>query len=150
MAKTEGEVPEFDGAAFDAVDTSDMYVTIGGVPTKWHWTFAGPGHPKTVAQNDRLARDRLRDAREKEQSQTNGRKWKAPEESPDEARARNIGWIVERLLGWSPVKIDGKVLEFSTEAATSWLSDPRKVETLAQALEFLTADNSFTKRSVKA
>jgi hypothetical protein len=131
----------------DAVDEAHMTVVVNGKETTWVWTFAGPGHPQTVDQADRLSRERLHQDRLKEQAQVNGRKWKAPEESVDEVRGRNIAWVVERLIGWSPVKIGGEMVPFSAEAATKLLSDPRKGALLTQAMEFLAAETSFTKPS---
>lgn len=147
MTKEATEIAEFNSADFDARDEAQMVVAMGGKPTTWIWTFAGPGHPHAIAQTERLARDRLQTERLKEQARVNGKKWKAPEEEPDEVRAGNIKWIVERLIDWSPVKMDGALLPFSAEAATKLLSDPRKADLLAQSLEFLAADTSFMQRS---
>jgi len=58
--------------------------------------------------------------------------------------------IAERLVGWSPVKIDGKEYQFSVENARALLIDPRRVGLLTQALEFLSDLGSFTKRSAAA
>lgn len=141
-------IPEFGDDDFDAADTATMNVVVKGQPSGWLWTFAGPGHPKTVEQGNRLSRERLRKEHDIEQARVNNRKWKAPEEDVDTVRDRNINWVIERLVGWSPVKIDGKEVPFSPEAARKLLIDPRKVDLLTQALDFLAADNSFTKRSV--
>lgn len=141
---------EFSMSDFEANDTADMVVVVNGKPTTWKWTFAGPGHPKTVELNNRLSRERLHEDAEKEQSRVNGRKWKAPQESVDEARARNVAQIVDRLVGWTPVKIDGQMFDFSPENATKLLSDPRKVDLFVQALDFLSATASFTKASASS
>lgn len=140
-------IAEFGSADFDAQDEATMIVRVGGKPTDWTWIFAGPGHEKTVAQSNRLGRERLAEDAAKEQARVNGKKWKAPDETIDEVRARNIKWVTERLIGWSPVKIDGEAVVFSEDAARRLLSDPRKSDLLVQAIDFLTADASFTKRS---
>lgn len=144
---TEPTIAEFGGDDFDAYDEARMIVRVGGKPTGWTWIFAGPGHPKTVAQSNRLGRERLAEDAAKEQARVNGKKWKAPDESVDEVRERNIKWVTERLIGWSPVKIAGEMVEFSEDAARRLLSDPRKSDLLVQAIDFLSADMSFTKRS---
>lgn len=146
MTKT-ATAAEFSASDFDALDEARMTVMMRGKPTTWVWTFAGPGHPRTIEQTSRMARERLQEQRLKEQAQVNGKKWKAADESEDEVRARNIRWVVERLLGWSPVVIDGAELPFSQEAAEQLLKDPRKVALFSQAVEFLSADDSFTQRS---
>lgn len=139
---------DIDVSAFEALDESDMRVILNGKETTWIWTFAGPGHERAVAQAARLARARLQDSREKEQAQVNAKKWKAPEETVDQVRARNIGYVVDRLLRWSPVRFNGEDFPYSPENARALLSDPRKASLLAQATDFLTDDASFTKRSV--
>lgn len=131
----------------NAVDTAKMDVIIGGKLSGWVWTFAGPGHPKTVAQTSRITKERLHEDRQKEQAQVNGRKWKAPEETPDEKRAENITYVVERLTDWSAIEIGGKPFEFSEANARVLLSDPARISMLTQALEFLSSDDAFTKRS---
>jgi hypothetical protein len=138
---------EFSDADFNAVDEADMAVVMNCKPTTWVWTFAGPGHPRTVELENRAARERLHQERMKEQAVSNGRKWKAPDLTPDEIREKNVDWIVDRLLRWSPVKIDGQDYPFSPENARALLSDRKKVALFTQALDFLTADDSFTQRS---
>lgn len=141
-------VPSFSLDAFEASDTGKMQVLdAAGNPTGWWWEFAGPGHPKTEALSNRLARDRLHKQAQIEQSQVNGRKWKADQEDPSEVRAKNIADLVERLVGWSDVEIGGKPFPFSTEAAIEFLSHPKRIGVLTQAMEFVAAEKSFTPRS---
>lgn len=137
----------FDLSAMDSVDTSDMEVYLNGKLTGWTITFAGPGHEKTIAQANRIAKERLRDDREKESALVNGRKWKPRDETVDEFRARNIRFVAERMTTWTPVKMDGKDFPFSTENAVALLSDPKKTQILQQALEFLGDEQSFSRRS---
>lgn len=142
------EVTELSLDEINAADEANMTVALNGKLTTWVWTFAGPGHQQTIAQNNRLARDHLQKERLKEQARVNGKKWTAPEEDVEEGRKRNISWVVERLVRWTPIKIDGVDYEFSKENATALLSDPRKENWLTQAIDFLVADGAFTKRSV--
>lgn len=134
---------------FGAADTSDMQVTVNGRPTDWVWTFAGPGHPKAIEQSNRISREKLHQDRQIEQQRLNGKKVKLPEETIDELRARNIDWIVGRLVKWSPVKIAGEVYPFSEENARRLLADPKNIGLLTQSVEFVSDDASFTKRSAK-
>lgn len=148
MTKETAAVPSLDFDAFETSDTAKMQVfDVHGNPTGWWWEFAGPGHPKTEALNNRLARERLRKAAQIEQAQVNGRKWKADEETPDEVRSRNIADLVDRLVGWSDVEIGGKPLPFSPENAVEFLSNPKRVGILTQAMEFIAESKSFTPRS---
>ncbi|QDZ10518.1 hypothetical protein [Devosia ginsengisoli] len=141
-------VPSFSLDAFEASDTGKMQVLdAAGNPTGWFWEFAGPGHPKTEALNNRLARERLHKSAQIEQSQVNGRKWKAEEEIPDAVRAKNIADLVARIVGWSEVIIGDKPFPFSPENAIEFLSHPKRVGVLTQAMEFLAAEKSFSPRS---
>lgn len=140
-------IADFSLDDFDAADTSTMTVMVNGAPTGWKWTFAGPGHPKSIEQSNRLAREELAEQRAIQQARANGKKWKASDETPDELRRENVANVVERLVGWSPVKIDGKDFAFTPENATLLLADPKRVGLLTQALEFLADENSFTRRS---
>ena len=142
-------VPEFSLADLDAGDEAVLNVMVGGVPSGWLWTFAGPGHQRTIEQNNRLSKERLRLDAEIERKRNNGKQWKPEIESPDAVRARNVAFVVERLIRWSPVKIEGALVEFSPAVATEFLSDHRKGTFLAQAIEFLADDKSFMQRSAK-
>jgi hypothetical protein len=139
----------FDLAELDAIDTADLDVRhpATGEPTGWVITFAGPGHPQAVALNERTMRKRLREEREKEQARTNGRKWKGEERSTEEIRAENLGFLVDRIVSWSPVRINGEDIPFTREAAMQLLGDPRKGWLFTQALEFVVADDTFTRPS---
>lgn len=140
----------FDLADLDTVDEDVMEVQLkDGTPTGWKWTFAGPGHPKSIEQSNRLARERLRRERTQEQAVINGKKWKPDEETPDEALDRNVRIVTDRLLGWSDITMDGKPFPFSAENATSILKDRRKAFLLLQALSFLGDDAAFSGRSAK-
>lgn len=149
QAAEAANIPDFAVDALDAVDVAEMNVLVGGVPSGWKWTFAGPGHPQTIAQTNRLAKERLRKDAEIDRARNNGKQWKPDVEDPAEVRARNVAFVVERLTGWSPVRIGGEIVSFSAETATAFLSDPRKGATLAQAIEFLADGQSFTRRSAK-
>ena len=107
------------------------------------------GHPNAAAQSNRVARESLAKARAKEQAQTNGKKWKAPAQSPDELLEDNVSFVLERLLGWSDITMNGEPYPFSHENARKLLMDRRKGALLAQAIEFILDENSFTKRSAK-
>lgn len=148
MAKNENvAVIDFSEDDLNSQDTADMVVVVAGKPTDWVWTFAGPGHPQTVDHNNRVARESLHETRQHEQARLNGKKVKLPDESVEEVRDRNVKWIVARLVGWSPVRINGADYPFTQENAKALLLDPRK-PFLQQAIDFLTADESFTRRSV--
>jgi hypothetical protein len=137
----------FDLSDLDSADEAVMEVLANGKPTGWTWTFAGPGHPKTIELSNRFARDRLRREKEQEQAQVNGKKWKAPDESPDEVLDRNVSLVAARLLGWSPIQMNGADYPFTQENAKALLMDRRKGQLLVQALEFLGDEMVFTKRS---
>lgn len=148
MTKTQnGAVLSLSLDSFAGADTATMDVVVGGSPSGWLWEFAGPGHPKAVAQANRTARERLHKEKLMEQAQVNGKKWISPEQTPTDVRAGNVTYVVERLVGWSAIIIDESEFPFSEDNARMLLSDPKRVSVLAQAMDFLAADSSFTKRS---
>ncbi len=147
---TKDTVAEFSLADLDYSDEATMTVRLGGKSTTWVWTFAGPGHAQTVAMANRQARDRLDDDRRREEARANGRQWVEPEETVEHVQLRNVNMIVDRLLGWSPVKLDGENLQFSPDVARKLLLDPRKGQIFLQALKFLGDDRSFTTGSATA
>ncbi|MGS1095879.1 branched-chain amino acid ABC transporter [Aquamicrobium terrae] len=139
---------ELDLSDFDTVDEDVMTVkTKDGTETTWTWTFAGPGHPKTVEQSNRLAKERLRREKAQEQAVVNGKKWKAEDETPDEALDRNVKLVTDRLLGWSPINLNGTPFPYTVENANLILKDRRKGHILIQALEFLGDEVAFSGRS---
>lgn len=133
----------------DTLDEATMNVVLGGQPSGWLWTFAGPGHPKAIEQANRLARERLRRDGAIERARNNGKPWKEEIETPDQIRAKNIAFVVERLLGFTPAKINGELVEFAPEAAAKILGDPRKGTVIQQVIEFLADEKSFSRRSAK-
>jgi hypothetical protein len=139
----------FDLSDLDAIDEAEMVVTVGGKPTDWTWFFSGPGHPQTVAQSNRVAREELNKQRSIEQARANGRKYKSEQQTPDGLLADNVAYVMERLLRWSPVKMDGQDFPYSQENARTLLMDRKKGSLLQQAVDFLLDDQSFTKRSPK-
>jgi hypothetical protein len=137
---TKEAIAELSLADIEYADEAHMTVRLGGKATSWVWTFAGPGHPQTVAMANRQAREAI----DRERSYID------PEDTLEQRRLRNVNMIADRLLGWSPVKLDGEVLSFSPDAARKLLLDPRKGQIFLQALQFLGHERSFTKGSATA
>ncbi|WP_050742963.1 MULTISPECIES: hypothetical protein [unclassified Shinella] len=145
--KNDAAVESFSFADFEEAETGNMTVAVHGRPTNWVWTFAGPGHDKTIEQSNRLAKERLHQERQIEQQRVNGKKVKLPEEAVDDIRSRNVRMVVDRIVGWSPVKIDGEDYAFTPDNAYKLLINPKRAGLLTQAMEFLAAESSFTPRS---
>lgn len=144
------ETPKvFDVNEINYVDTSEMEVMVGGVKAGWTWTFAGPSHPMGVAQINRIAAENLQRTKLQEQAQINGKKWKAPDRSPQEVIDENADYVLERLLGWSDVLMGGEPFPYSRENARKILTDRNKGSLLQQAIEHLNDDANFTRRSPK-
>lgn len=141
-------------SAFAFKDTAilDVMAPDGSGPLGWRITFAGPGHPKTVAFNEVKNREILHRNRQIEMAQINGRKYKPEEQTVDEARRENVRWVAARIVNWTPVALspDKPPLEFSEAAAVDVFINPDLGWIYAQCLEFLAADQSFTQTSAKA
>lgn len=140
----------FDIASLAAADEGEMHVRDGNDnKTGWTWTFAGPGHPATVAidkeQNARfIAREQA-----KERAQVNGKKWKGTDETPEELRERTIDYIVARLLRWTEIEMGGEPFPCTPANARKILGDPRFGLVFDQANTFLRDEKDFTKGSAK-
>lgn len=145
--KTE-TVDDFDISALDAADEGVMTVFMRGKPTPWKWTFAGPGHPQTLALHERKHRERLKEERELFDARSHGEADPAADETLEQVRLRNVNNIVDRLIGWTSVKLDGAVLEFSADNARTVLLDERK-GLYIQALRFIGNEASFYKADAK-
>lgn len=146
--KDEQTPAEFAVDAFDALDEAEMIVFHNGQPTTWRWIFAGPGHPKGIAQTTRLSREELQTKKLRTMALANGLPYIPPDESVDQVRAKNVEFVLERLIGWTPVKINGEMVPFSEENARAMLMDPRKGNLFSQAYNFLSSERSFMRRSV--
>ena len=140
----------FDIAALAATDEGDLDILDGkGNPTGWIWTFAGPGHPTTIALDRESNARFLQREQAKERVRTNGKTWKGDSETVDEVRDRNVAYIVGRLLRWSDTQMEGKPFPCTPENARRILSDPRFGLVFTQANEFLRDEKDFTKGSAK-
>lgn len=141
-----------DLSSFLPQDTAVLAVkdASGTRATGWAITFAGPSHPKAVAWANNRARQELGRAAQIEAAQVNGRKFKPEQRSPEDVARDNVGWVVARIVDWTPVKIGGEVIAFSEAAATELLMRPDMGWVLAQAVEFLGAVENFTPASATA
>jgi len=149
---------DFDLSAFDAVDES-YFIAHATDAVRWVWTYAGPGHPKTIEISNRRAKKDLHETARQQQAIVNGKKWKAEEQSVEEAKEDTVRIATERLLGWhledvktgkrlpDLPKLNGEPLPFSEANAMQFLREPRRIDTLRRALEWLGDENSFTQRS---
>ena len=139
----------FDVADLQSTDTAELAIVhpATGQPTTWVWTLAGPGHPATLAQSDRLARTALKAAAMKEQATVNRKKWHEDVREPADVRAENVRFYAERVLGWSPVRFNGQDFPYSRESCIAFLANPQNDKIYGQLTAYFQADDSFTKRS---
>ncbi len=144
------EIIVTDLTAFAPADTSVLSIIApSGSDTGWKITFAGPGHPKTVAWADESARKSIRQQQRIEAARVNGRKFKPDDREVDEVRRENVEWVAARIVDWTTIEIDGKNIAFTTEAAIGIFLDPRFSWVLVQCFDFLGDEASFTKGSPK-
>lgn len=124
-----------------------------GSGTGWSIDLAGPGHEKAVAWSNEQARKGLRRAAQIEAQQLNGRKVKPEDRDVEDSRRDNVGWVVSRITGWSPVKIpfiSPDPIEFSDDAAIKVFGHPKMGWAMAQVIEWLVDEKTFTKASASA
>lgn len=149
--KKPSDVPDvLDVACLDAVDEGQLDIRhpVSGDPIGWIWTFFGPGHPDTVALADRVTRDALRKSAARRQAIANGRKWKEDDDqSLDDIRKENVANIVARTKTFTPIKLNGELIEFSKDKAAALLLDRRKGWLFKQVTEYLQAEENFIQPS---
>jgi hypothetical protein len=140
---------EFDLSAMDAQDEGELVIRHPKTlePTGWTWTFYGPGHATTIELSNRVAGAALKKAAARRQAQANNRKWKEDEESLNQIRVENVDNIVTRTKGFSPIKLDGQLIEFSADAARRLLLDRKKGWLLEQITEYLRDEANFIQPS---
>lgn len=145
----DGASAAIDLSAVMPSDTSayEMKAPGTGAPTGWKITLAGPGHAKAIAWSNEQQRKGLRRQAQIEAQQANGRKIKAEDRDLDEVRRDNIGWVVSRILDWTPVKIEGEVFAFSDESAAKLLLKPTMGWAFVQLIDALADERTFTPRS---
>jgi hypothetical protein len=145
---TNGEMFDIDELRTTATDEVAIVHPVSGQPTTWIWTLAGPGHPASIDVANTAARETLRLQRAREQALVNRKKWVEPERTPDDLRKENAESFARRVLGWTPVKMNGADYSFSHQNVVGLLLDPSFGKIYLQLLEYFSADDSFTKRSV--
>jgi hypothetical protein len=140
---------EFDLSTVDARDEGDLVIRHPKTlePTGWIWTFYGPGHSATIELANRVAGASLKRSAARRQAQANGKKWKEDEETLEQIRVENVDNIVTRTKGFTPIKLDGELIEFSADAAKRLLLDRRKGWLLGQIAEYLADEANFIQPS---
>jgi hypothetical protein len=118
------------------------------VRTGWDITFAGPGHPQTVALNNKRERERLHKAANIERSQINGRKWKGDDDKdPQESRRDFLTDLTARIVSWTPVDFGTGEVKFEspTDApnAVELLMNPHLGTYVSQMVDFLLDEQAF-------
>lgn len=137
----------FDLTANAPLDEAEYEVTFqDGSPSGWFIRFAGPGHEKTRALNERLARaDNERRASAKPQSAA---RKAALEPESTEAQMRSIAEaLAGRILGWRGFGDNGVEIGFSEEMAVRVFMDPKWSFVVGQCLDFIADRVSFMKPS---
>jgi len=135
---------------FKLADESDLNIrNPAGQPSGWIWTFAGPGHPRTITADEQQTKRALAIAEDQEKTRVNGKKWKGSGDTVEDVRDRNISYIVARLIRWSDgMTVDGQPFACTPENARTVLLDP-SFGFYEQVNAFLTDERTFTPRSPK-
>jgi hypothetical protein len=142
----------FDLGSIEVADVAKLAIKhpTTGQPTTWVLDIAGPGHPVSEAIQEEASRERLRIDREIMMARANGKKWKGPDIDPEADKARTFGRIAKRILGWSPVTMNGEKFSYSPENALALLREPRFAWVASQILDFFGEDAAFIRASAPA
>jgi hypothetical protein len=130
---TKHTIPEAEIFNLDALAYGDTfrYVVlhpITGKPTTWAITFAGPGHPQTLAAEERELREML-DEQERQQEEGIAAV-KANKKAPTfrrtvaDERARRAAYIAARILCSTPAIINGEEITLTSDNASGILARP--------------------------
>lgn len=143
------DITDIDIGALDARDEGTLVIRHPTTkePLGWTWTFYGPGHAATVALADRVSRDAMRKALARRDAIVNGRPTKEDEQSLDQIHRENVANIVERTKAFTPVKLNGELIEFSRDKASELLLDRRKGWLIKQVMNYLGAEENFIQPS---
>jgi len=118
-------------------------------PTGWVITIAGPGHPKTIAYNNEMERERLHRDALIEQSRANGKKYKSDELTPEESRRKFVEGLTARIVTWTPVDFGWGVVEFSEKTGVDTLLRPELGFAVGQIVDYLVGERAFMKDAAK-
>lgn len=121
----------FDLGSVTPVDTLEVAVPNPrtGKPTTWVWTIAGPAHPATIAAQEashaaQVAR--LASQRQKVKSAVDaGHPVPTFPETLEQIRDDSVSVLAPRVLGWTPVALNGATLDYSPTAVSDLLRDQR-------------------------
>lgn len=154
------------GTAIDLSDvmpeeTGILHIVVPGTNkrTGWKIVFAGPSHPKTIAQNNEMSRQQLDKAERIEMAQVNNRKWKGEGKQVDDLRRENVDWIMGRIVSWTPIKIkrfsaeDVELPENATaeqiKRAKELLAQPYMLPYFGQMIDYVADQASFIAASAR-
>jgi len=135
----------FDLGSVPVTDVAHLHVLHPKTtePTGWIIDLAGPAHPETIAIGNEAVRERAVLEREQATAMARGRKVKLPDLDIEGDRTRTLGRIARRILGWTPVTMNGEAFAFSRDNAIVLLKDPRYAWVGTQILDFLGEDANF-------
>lgn len=137
----------------DIVPVDSIHYEIrkaNGEGSGWSIEIADASHPKAQAWSNEQARKNLKRQERIETQQLNGRKIKAEEKEPEEVRKDNIGWVLSRVIGWTPeIKLPffDEPLAYSEENAAKVFLHPKMGFALSQLIDVIGDEKSFTKAS---
>lgn len=120
----------FDLDAVAPQDTVTLAAPLpSGVPSTWMWTFAGPGHPATerareASYGDMTARQRARQQKVQDALDA-GREPPVFTDTLKDIRASEVALLAPRVLDFTPVMMSGTVTEYSPDAVTAILMNPK-------------------------
>ena len=140
-------IDDFDLGELAAANTAELAIIHPKTKaeTGWVWTFAGPGHPQTQELWNKLGmRDRAKDFAN-DKAIRSGRDPKIP--TNPELVEINVPRYAGRALHFTPVKLNGRMIEFSPEEAHRLLKNPNYGWLWVQVYNFLNAEDSFIEAS---
>jgi hypothetical protein len=153
MTETEShsEPKTFDIGSVPVSDVAELAIIHPATakPTTWKLHLAGPGHPETIAISNEASRERMVREQAQERARVNGRKWKGEDIDPVAEREKTFRRAARRIVGWTPVTMNGETFPYSAENAFRLLNDPKFGWVAEQFYNYLGEDAAFIESSGK-
>jgi hypothetical protein len=127
---------------FAPVDDTTIEIKRGDRGTGWFVTIGDLSNPIVQERTHAAAKKALK-----------AKKVADEDRDLEESRRENLGWVIARVLGWTPIKlafISPDEIEYSQENAIKVLLHPKMAWALAQIINAVADEKSFMKASAES
>ena len=149
----EADIIDLDLLAYQDQFTYRVVDPRTGKPTTWAITFAGPGHPQTLATEESELRKLLSEQEAQQEEQLAAVKAKQPvpkfHRTVAEERSRRAAWVAARILSSTPARLNGEEIRLNPNNAAEILARPELEWLLNQCNAALGNRENFLRPSAR-